>query len=279
VPRKKSDLHKSRLKTRTHKVTSCIIIIRVKFALAIGCILVCFACNKNSPHLHEAAPPVLEASWISLQSPDSSVSLGVPSSFHSALDPNPVPQMDFGTDTQKAPPPPEEDAGGQAQAQPTSPTDAAADQAVNRFVGDINGMSSQLEEAQHQKIVSDMKQRGYVIWAWLNGKGTIGERTTQISVKKIPDSGESNLDSAVNAAKAGMPGPVTVTNITLPIGEARKAEADAQDRIGDEQTEIKYVLLDGGDEYIVDFEATNAKEQIDLIADPVMQTFRVKPKA
>ena len=150
---------------------------------------------------------------------------------------------------------------------------------MNRFVGDMNGISTQMEEQQHQEVVNHMNKEGYVIWAWLNGKGTIGENMTQIYVKKIPNSGKNDLDSAMKDAEGGMSGSATVTNITLPIGEARKAEADYQNRIGDEQTEIKYVLLDNGDEYIVDFQATNGKEQIEPIADPVMQTLRIKPKA
>ncbi len=75
-----------------------------------------------------------------------------------------------------------------------------------------------------------------------------------------------------------MPGGVTVEKVTLPIGEGRIARADYQNRIGDEQTEVLYVLLDGGDEYIVRFAATNGKEVIEPIVDPVMQTLRIRPK-
>ncbi|MES1228238.1 MAG: hypothetical protein ABUL72_06165, partial [Armatimonadota bacterium] len=88
-----------------------------------------------------------------------------------------------------------------------------------------------------------------------------------------------SLDAAVEAAKEGMPGGVEVQKVTLPIGEARLAKSSYQNRIGDEQTEIKYVLLDNGDEYIVRFKATNNKDAIEPIADPVMQTLRIKPKA
>jgi hypothetical protein len=222
---------------------------------------------------------VLEPSWISLQSADSSVSIGLPSTFHSALDRAPAPQLN--TEQPPEPPQPDETGGGDpnvAAQQAPSQTDVQGDQAMKRVIGDLNNMSAQMEEQQHQEVVDKMTKEGLVIWGWLNGRATVGEKLTQISVKKIPDAKASTLDAAVTAAKEGMPGGVTVTDVTLPIGETKKAYADYQNRIGDEQTEIQYVLLDNGDEYIVRFAATNGKEQIEPIADAVMQTLRIKPK-
>jgi len=223
---------------------------------------------------------VLQPSWISLTSADNTVTIGLPSSFHSALD---RPHADP-LDLQQKPeaPPPDEGGGGDPSlsAQPApGQGEQAADDAMKRFAGDINNFSAQMEEQQHQEVVDHMTKHGYVIWAWLNGKATIGEAQTQISVKKVPNSGISSLDAAMDSAKEGTQGGVTVTSVTLPIGEARKGYADYENRIGDDQTTIIYTLLDNGDEYVVRFSATNNKEAIEPIADDVMQTLRIKPKA
>lgn len=242
--------------------------------------MVCIACSKTIAHLHEAAPPILSPGWITLQSPDTVVSIGIPPTFHSALDKAPAPQLSM--EQQQEPPAPDETGGDPSLAAPpssASQTDQDADQAVKRFVGDLNSFSAQMEEAQHEEVVKHMKKDNLVVWAWLNGKANLTESMTQISVKKLRNVGAISLDDAANAAKEGMPGGVRVVKVTLPIGEARIAKSSFQNRIGDEQTEIIYVLLDGGDEYLVRFAATNGKEQIEPIADPVMQTLRIKQKA
>jgi hypothetical protein len=244
--------------------------------LAFLLLLVCFGCSKTVVRLHDAPPAILDPGWLALKSPDNSVSVGIPSSFHSALDKAPADELSLKPATE-APAPDEGGSPGQTAA-PSDGQSKEADQALNRFAGDLNGLSASLEESQHEEVVKHMAKEGYVIWAWLNGKSTMGENLTQISIKKTPNVGSMTLDSAVDGAKVGMPGGVTVTNVTLPIGEAKKAYADYQNRIGDEQTEILYVLVDNGDEYVVRFEATNGKELIEPIADSVMQTLRITPK-
>ena len=243
--------------------------------------LLVLACNKSAAHLHEAPPPILEPSWSTLQSGDSTVSIGVPQSFHNALDRPPALLPAMSTDQPPQAPPPQEEGGdpSKAGASPSDANSQDADQATKRIIGDMNNLSSQMEEAQRDAIVKRMQKDGILIWAWLNGNQTIGEGITQIAVKKFPNVGSISLDDAMNSAKQGMLGGATVEKVTLPIGDAELAKADYQNRIGDEQTEIIYVLLDGGDEYQVRFYATNGKDQIEPIADPVMQTLRIKPKA
>ncbi len=205
------------------------------------------------------------------------MTIGLPPTFHNALDRAPA-MAPLDMQPQKEAPAPDEGDASQATQPAPSQGQQDADQALKRMAGDINNFSSQMEEQQHQEVVDHMTEHHYVIWAWLNGKGTIGENQTQISVKKVKDSGMSSLDAAMDSAKEGTAGGVTVTNITLPIGEAKKGYADYQNRIGDEQTAIIYVLLDKGDEYVVRFSGTNNKEAIEPIADQVMQTLRIKPK-
>lgn len=73
-------------------------------------------------------------------------------------------------------------------------------------------------------------------------------------------------------------GDAKAEKISLPIGDAMVIKSDFKNVSGDEITDIRYVLLDNGDKYVVRFVATNAPEQIEPIADPVMQTLRIRPK-
>jgi hypothetical protein len=244
--------------------------------LALSLLLVTvLACGKPAPHLHEASAASLQQGWTNLASADGSVSVGIPQTFHDALVMQ-APGSGLSIDQTPAPPDPDEPAG----ATPTpQTTDARADSAEKRFLGDLNNMSAAMEQSMHQQIVDDMTKHGYVVWAWLNGKQAIAERRTEISVKKIPDAKAGNLDSAAEAAREGMSGDVTMEKVTLPIGEAEKISSDFQDRIGDQETEIKYILLDGDDEYILRLYALNGPEQIQPLANDVALSLRIKPKA
>ena len=234
-------------------------------------------CNRDVPHLHEAEAPKLDSGWTALKSDDGSVTVGMPESFHNALD---KPQSDLPnlTPDPASVPPPDPNAGGDPSTAPNGTPDPQQQAAVNRFVGDMNSMSAAMEENLRQQTIAEMQKKGYVVWAWLNGKPTLGEDRTQFAVKKIPNAGVTSLDDAALQAKLGMGGDVKKENVTLPIGPAVKLSSDYQDRIGDQRTEIQYVLLDNGDEYILKFFALNGPEQIQPIADSVANTLRIKPK-
>lgn len=149
---------------------------------------------------------------------------------------------------------------------------------MKRFATDLNQESAKMEDDKRKQVVDEMAKRNLIIWAWLNGAPNISEGRTEIAVTYLPGAGGSSLEDAMAKTKAGMSGDAKVEKVSLPIGDAMKAESDNRNVIGDEVTEIRYVLLDNGDKYIVSFSATNGPEQVESIADPVMQSLRIKPK-
>jgi hypothetical protein len=239
-------------------------------------VLACAACNRAPlVTLHAASPPKLEEGWTQLESADGRVSIAIPGSFHSALD-RPKAQS-FPTSADQPPPAPAPDAQGNL-AQPEQNPNPEAKEAVDRFVNALNTVSSSIEERQRKEVLDEMAQKGYVIWAWETGNPTVTEARTAISVKLTKDVGGMSLQGAATKAKEKMPGDVTVEKVSLPIGDAMLVKSKTINGIGDELFDARYVLLDGGDEYIVRFVTSNGSGRIEPIIDPVMQTFRVKPK-
>lgn len=236
-------------------------------------IFFCLGCKGPMVHLHAAAAPTLETGWTSVESEDGRVSIGVPQDFHNALEVRPAFQMDL-QEPASAPAPDEQGSPPPAQ----NPQDAEAAKAVDRFTQNINSMSKSIEDSRVKEIKDEMAKKHLVIWAWSNGITTPGEAMTAFSVARVPDAGNTSLDDAIMKSKEGMLGDVVVTPVTLPIGEARVAKSVAQTMTGDELTDIRYVLMDGGDKYIVRFVASNARNLVEPIADPVMKTLRIKPK-
>ncbi len=219
--------------------------------------------------LHSAPAAQLDAGWTQLTSDDGRVTIAIPPTFHSALEVPKPPQLDL--EQKPAAPPPD-------GSQPPPPSDPQADQSVNRFMGDLNQASAQMEANQRREIADDMGRQKLIIWAWENGVTTIGEGHTAISVAYLPGAGNTTLEGAMEISRAGMFGGAKAEKVTLPIGEAMVVKSDFKNVSGDEITDIRYVLLDNGDKYVVRFVATNAPDQIEPLVDPVMQMLRIKPK-
>ena len=218
--------------------------------------------------LHSAPDAQLDTGWTRLASEDGRVTIAIPPTFHSALEVPKAPQLDL--EQKPAAPPPD-------GSQPAPSADPQADQSMNRFMGDLNQASAQMEADQKKEIADEMASKKLIIWAWENGVPTIGEGHTAISVACLPGAGNTSLVGAMEISRAGMYGDAKSEKVTLPIGDAMVVKSDFKNVSGDEITDIRYVLLDSGDKYVVRFVATNAPDQIEPIADPVMQTLRIKP--
>jgi len=240
---------------------------------AILAIFLCIACSHEAPHLQVVEAPKLDPGWSALKSDDATVTLGIPPTFHNALlRETPI---EIQPTQQVAPPDPDTDLSV------PPPTPPPTDDANQKLMDSLNNMQTGLQDGMYKQTLADMQKKGYLVWAWQNGRAPAGEERTQMSVKKIPAPG-SDLDQIGKEARVGMGGSATnatTEKINLPIGPAMKVTTDFQNRIGDQVTEIRYLLLDGNDEYIVRFYAENGKEQIQPISDSVMETLRITPKA
>ncbi len=64
--------------------------------------------------------------------------------------------------------PPPDETGGDSSAANPSPSQGEQDvnAALERAAGDLNSISSQLEDQQHEEIVKHMSAKGLVVWAW-----------------------------------------------------------------------------------------------------------------
>lgn len=150
---------------------------------------------------------------------------------------------------------------------------------MERLRENIDQMNEGMEASQRREMEDLMKKRGFVILAWNGVRPTMGEERPEISVQLVADAPDLGLDSAAKRLTEKAPGQVDIQKMTLPIGEAVSVKTRFKTIGGDEVSEIRYIVMDGTDEYVLRLVATNGAEMIEPYAEKVAQSLRIKPKA
>jgi hypothetical protein len=140
-------------------------------------------------------------------------------------------------------------------------------------MGQIVGKDAQDQE---DKEMAKMREDGVLINVIDSSKPTIGEARTRYYVKKKSYGGSVSLATASADEKSTYMEPGDGTDVVLPIGKAHRFEKQLQLQDGDQQMKISYVLVDGGDAYLIRFISTNSPDVFKSIEQQVAQTFRIK---
>lgn len=106
-----------------------------------------------------------------------------------------------------------------------------------------------------------------------NVKPIPGEVMTRMFVKKTAASG--SLDDMAKHFAKDMNG--NAIKVNLPIGPAETWKGDTTTRGGDVISDVGYLLINGEEAYEFVFETSNHEANLDEVADPIMQTVRLKP--
>jgi len=209
--------------------------------VALGC--------KHGPTLvtKDPGPAQMPADWKLAQSSDKTVSLGV--------------------------------ASGWRQGAPGSMN--VAEMATSGM--GTEGMSpegmSQLDKMQQEsdaQAAADLEKKGIVISCIDSSKPIPGEARTQYRVKR-EKKGPMSLEDATAAEKGQQIGAGAPTYVELPIGKAGYLHVTDNLKDGGVVTKIIYIVCNGEDVYTISFITENAASTIESIADPVIQTLRIKP--
>lgn len=219
-------------------------------------ILLTFGCKKVEPHFAVAAPtPTMTTGWNYIVNNEQGLSIGAAPGW-AEKDPN-VPETlsQLGVDQQKSM------MGGNSE--------------LEKMAEEGNNKAKADEEAKKK----EREGKGLYLTLYLQTKGTVGETTTRYSVKKVTGSGPASMDDAVQMAKDDMTNENAPTDVTLPIGPAKRIESDLSLKDGGTVTTIKYAMVNGNDTVIVTFITEADPNLIKTIEKPVMESFRVKPNS
>lgn len=181
---------------------------------------------------------------------ETGISVGYPSGWQ----PGQYPAYNFGSMDSSAldGSTPDPNAGGDATAKLAQATQKA--------------MSSQEKES--------LKKEGIVLMFNDGSKPTPGEENTRFYLQVKED--VRGLDDAADVF-ANMMVLAKKTPITTPIGKAVRLNSDYTNKGGDKIHEIGYVWADGPKGYALRFICTGEKQPISAVAEPVMQTVRIRP--
>ena len=223
---------------------------RRSFALLIFLIVGCK--HASAPRLKAAVPVALAGSaWTAAFDEESGVSIAIPPGWRvgvpRAFDPGTFMNMDA-----------------------TNP---------NSLGSELQKTASALQTedvALERKTLARLREREGIVLHCVDGsKPVVAEEPTRIYVKKVTGADYGTLEAAATAEKQDTHREAKVESVDLPVGKAVRLIAQGQDRIGDIECHVSYVLLDGPDAYVLRFASTNNPDATLTIDRQAAQTFRL----
>ncbi len=104
-----------------------------------------------------------------------------------------------------------------------------------------------------------------------------GEEPNQIDVKHVILPGDMDLENGAKVARQELDFAHNPEFIDTPMGKAARFILNFSNKSGDHIHKVTYVFVDGKEMYELQFSCTGEDNKIKAIADPMAQTFRVKP--
>ena len=223
--------------------------VAILFSLVLGCK------HADAPRLTIVAPPALGSTgWTAVSDAESGVSFAVPPGWRAGV---------------------------------ARTFDASSLMGGDADLGAAGGPAAEMgaelikeNAAQEKAELAAMRQKeGIVLHCTDDSKPIPAEEPTRIYVKKISNAGYGSLDEAAKAEEQDAHRSMKVSTVALPVGKSARLVAKGQNRIGDQECHVSYVLLDGPDAYVLRFASTNNPDAILGIEKGVAETFRLsKPK-
>lgn len=231
---------------------------------AVGC--------RHAPvdHLKDLGPAQLPAGWTLAQYAPAGVSMGLPPGWQEGvqktIDQQSLTSMATGNGDASALNP------GDSTNQMNDGTDP------NSPMARIENEAAQRDALEEAKAMDALRAKGTLLHA-INPsiKQLPGEIQTAFYLKKIAQDQDVSLEDAAEDERQSLKNGAKATPVTLPIGKAMRVANDFDNRIGDHETHISYVLADGKTTYVLRFAASNNPQAIQQIDQAVAQTLRIKP--
>lgn len=234
----------------------------VRFVFVLAPLALLAGCkHAEAPALKFVSlPSVAGTGWTAASDAETGVSLALPPGWRVGL-------------PRAFDPPTNQDQTGEAGAGTNSNESAA----MNNVLSQMSAQMAQ-QDAEHEKeMLARMREKENIVLHCVDGsKPTIGEEPTRLYVKRLKDVHYSNLDEAAVAEKQDTHREAKTETVDLPVGKAIRLVAQGQNRIGDQECHVSYVLPDGPDAWVLRFASTNNPQAILNIERSVAQSFRVK---
>lgn len=145
--------------------------------------------------------------------------------------------------------------------------------------GSSEAFNQQIEAEQQKndaEVAAELEKKGIVISCIDGSKPIPGEARTQYTVKR-EKIGPMSMEDAAQAVKGNLTNEGDPKFVEIPIGKAAYFHITNTMKDGGVVTKIVYVVCNGEDVYTVSFVTENAASTVDSIAEPVIQTLRIKP--
>lgn len=219
---------------------------RIAFITLVS--IVVFGCNKGPvPIVKDPGPAQLPPGWTLAESSDKTVSMGIASGWRrgGAKSSN---MMELGT------------SGMGTEGMPQN------------FADQIN----KEQQADDAAVAAELEKKGIIISCIDSSRPIPGEERTRYNVKR-EKKGPMKLEDAAEEAKGDLIGEGKPTPVDLPIGKAIRYDATEERKDGGVVTKIVYIVCNGEDVYTISFVTESNASVIQQIAEPVIQTLRIKP--
>jgi hypothetical protein len=222
------------------------VLLLVVLATAIGC--------APKPALHVNAGPVLPspAGWSSATSKDGVVTVGVPGGWR------------FGVDR----------LGGMADLQNMGLGEGDMGNANVQQLGQQMEAQGAAEEKQQ---LDALYEKGIIVHVINGSKPIFDETRTKFTVQRYENKTNWSYDEAAEQERKQYAHKPTRQDVTLPIGKVVKLSASEELRNGSTKHRISYLAVDGKTLFVLRFVTQEGKDVIQSIADPVAETWRIKP--
>jgi hypothetical protein len=151
------------------------------------------------------------------------------------------------------------------------------DGAVGENMSGVLKEFAQEESKQEREALERLREKGIVLNLVDNSRPLPGELYTRYLVEVRESPRNLTLDEAVAHERGKMTGEDAGAAVELAVGKAWRLIADGKNRIGDQETHISYVLVDGKKQFTIRFIATNNPTAVTQIEAAVADSFRYKP--
>lgn len=207
---------------------------------------------KPALHVKQALTTPLPTGWTDAVSKDGVVTVGVPSGWRFGVD-----RTTTVADLQGM---------GLGESEMNNP--------------DVQQITQQIESqgsAEEQQKLEELYAKGIVVHVINGSKPIVDETRTKFTVQRYEDSSNWTLEDAAEKERKVYAFKPARQDVELPIGKVVKLSASEELRNGSTKHRISYLAVDGKTLYVLRFVTQEAKDSIQSIADPVAQTWRIKP--
>lgn len=145
------------------------------------------------------------------------------------------------------------------------------------MMGSMPGMEDNAEAqaaraAAEKKALADLRTKGILLQCVNDASGTMGEDPTRFYLQEYKDCG--GLEVLKSAEKDALSNEGAGEAVSLPVGKGWMYQNKGQNRIGDQERHITYLVCDGSTGYALRFVATNNPKVFDAFHREVAMSLR-----